>query len=332
MRARGWLATWVFALLIALGGAAGLETYLRRLDYVPTVQDDPDLWALAYERVRLKPDALVLLGASRIQFALDPEMIEQATGRPTAMLAVNGHYPLATLRFLAEDEAFRGLVVVGIDSRGLNAKHWDMQQPWVEHWNNRWSLARRINRLLITPLQEQWVIARSPFALANLLRRQAAGWGLPFNDYVILRPERVGYVDYRRTDITAIRRQRILDLEQYYRDHPPPPPEAWLKVAEPLAQWVAAIKQRGGKVVFFREPVSGEHLDLDERNYPRAKYWDVLAARQILPMIDFRDQPALAHFALPDTSHIDGIDVPAFTQAFIALMREQGHWPGVARQ
>jgi len=331
MKRRRWLNTWVLGLLMALGVTASLEGYLRRMDYVATVQDDPDLWALAYERVRGKPDAIAFLGASRIQFGIDPALVEAATGRTTVMLAVNGHYPIAALRFLAEDPEFRGLAVVGVDSRGLFAKHWDMQQPWVDHWKKRWSAARRVNRILVTPLQERFIVARSPFALVNLLRQQAAGWGLPFNDYVIMRPDRVGYVDYRRTDIAAIRRHRILDIEQYYRDNPPPTPEEWIQVAEPLRAWVEAIRRRGGDVVFFREPVGGEHYDLDEKNYPRALYWDALAARHILPMIDFQDEPALRAFKLPDTSHIDGIDVPAFTQEVVASLQARGHFPKRAK-
>lgn len=327
MTRRRWLLTWICALLLAVLAVAALEWQFRRLGYVPTVQDDPDLWALAYDRVRGRPEAVALLGASRIQFAIDPEQIERLTGRPTAMLAVNGHYPLAVLRLLAEDPEFRGTAIVGIDARGMNAKHWEMQKPWVEHWRQRWSPARRVNRLLITPLQERLVVARSPFALANLLRREAAGWGLPFNDYVIMRPDRIGFVDYRRTDIAAIRRHRILDLEQYYRDHPPPQPEDWLKVAEPLQDWVAAIQARGGRVILFREPVAGEHLDLDETHYPRVAYWDTLAARKVLPMVDFRDEPDFGRFALPDTSHIDGIDVARFTAVFFEVMRRRGHLP-----
>ncbi len=327
MKARGWPFAWSIALLVTIGLVFGLEIHLRRLGYVPTVQDDPDLWALAYERVRGTPDAIALLGASRIQFALDPVMIEEQTGRPTAMLAINGHYPLAALRMLANDREFRGMVLVGIDSRGLNAKHWDMQQPWVDHWNGRWSSARRLNRQLTTPLQKHMVIARSPFAIVNLLQRQILGLGLPFNDYVILRQDRVGYVDYRRTDVAAIRRQRIVDLEQYYHDNPPPSPDDWLKVAAPLSQWVDEIESRGGKVVFFREPTSGESLALDEKNYPRERYWDALAARRLLPMLDSRDEPDLSAFSLPDTSHLDGIDVSPFTQAFVKVMQRRKYLP-----
>lgn len=323
-RDRRWLAAWTVAIATVAALALAAEAWLRRLEYLPTVQDDKDLWALRYERIRSRPDAIALLGASRIQFAVDAAQVERATGRPTAMLAVNGHYPLAALRQLAEDESFTGLALVGIDSRGFNRAHWAMQQPWIDHWRSRWSLARRVHRLLLTPLQEAFVIARAPFAAANLARRALAGQGLPFNDYVVLRDDRVGFVDYRRSDVAAIRARRIADLEQYYRDHPAPAPETWLAALGPVAEWVRAIEARGGRVAFFREPVAGEHLALDEASYPRARYWDAYARTGTAPMLDFRDEPAFAGFALPDTSHVDGTDVPRFTAALLDALARRG--------
>ncbi len=319
-----WLATWATAIVAVLALALGAESYLRRLGYIPTVQDDKDLWSVQYEHIRGKRDAIALLGASRIQFGVDTAQIEQRTGRPTAMLAVNGHYPLAALRRLAEDESFNGLAVIGIDSRGFNPAHWEMQKPWIDHWLDRWSIARHVNRVLVSRLQEVFVIARAPFAVVNLMRRALAGEGLPFNDYVELRDDRVGFVDYRRSDVAAIRARRLLDLGHYYRDNPAPTPEAWLEALGPVSDWVRRIEARGGQVVFFREPVAGEHLALDEANYPRARYWDAFARARPAAMIDFRDEPAFNGFELPDTSHVDRADVPRFTTALLDTLARHG--------
>src|SRR6185312_10559744 len=127
---------------------------------------------------------VAVLGASRIQFAVDRERVEQATGRTTAMLAVNGAYPVAALRWLAKDTSFKGLAVIGVDSRGLDRRHWEMQQRWIDHYEHRWTYAREIHRLLLTPLQEYLVMMRSPFAWVALARRELAGEPMPFNDYL----------------------------------------------------------------------------------------------------------------------------------------------------
>ena len=329
---RSWLSAWIVAALVAATLAVGYEGFLRARDYVPTVQDDADLWSIQYDKVHADPRAVALLGASRIQYAIDPaQLSERLGGRTVAMLAVNGHYPLAALRALADDENFAGLVVVGIDGRGLAKRHWDMQQPWLAHYRDRWSRARWIHREMATRLQERLVFLRSPFALASLARRQLAGHGLPFNDYVVLRGDRVGFLDYRRTDIAAIKSRRIADLEIYYRDNPPPDAAAWLRDLEEVSGWVRRIQARGGRVVFLREPVADEHLAIDEANYPRARYWDAYARVAPALMIDFRDEPAFADFVLPDSSHIDGVDVPRFTAAMARVLARHGLNPGAGQ-
>ena len=322
---RGWLKAWIVASMVVAALAAGCEGFLRARSYLPTVQDDADLWAIQYDLLRSDPQAVALLGASRIQYAIDPALLsERLGGRTVAMLAVNGNYPLAALRAVADDERFRGLVVVGVDARGLSKRHWDMQKTWVAHYRDRWSRARWLHRELATLLQERFVFLRSPFSLANLVRRTLAGIGLPFNDYVVLRADRVGFLDYRRTDIAAIKTRRVADLETYYRENPPPDAASWLRDLDEVSAWVRRIEARGGKVVFFREPVADEHLAIDEANYPRALYWDAYARAGPAKMIDFRDEPAFANFVLPDSSHVDGNDVPRFTAALAQALARRG--------
>ena len=169
---RSWLKAWIAALLACSLMVGGYEWLLRSRGYAPTVQDDMDLWSIQYDRLKLAPDSIALLGASRIAFGVDPALLSRELGgRPVAMLAVNGKYPLAALRALADDEHFRGLVIVGIDARGMQRKHWDMQQEYLDHYRRRWTLARRIHRLLLTRVQEHLVLARSSFSVINIVER-----------------------------------------------------------------------------------------------------------------------------------------------------------------
>ncbi len=321
---RVWLKAWILAVMLVAGAAAGYEGFLRTQHYVPTVQDDADLWSLQYDRVKSDPHAVALLGASRIQFAVDPALLSELLGgRTVAMLAVNGEYPLAALHALADDSNFVGLAIVGIDSRGLWKRHWDMQQHYLKHYHDRWSIARRIHRQIESALQERLVFMRSAFSAVNLARRFLAGFGMPFNDYVVLRPDRIGFLDYRRTNVAAIKARRIEDLEAYYKEFPPPPPDVWLHDLDEVSAWARRIEARGGRVVFFREPATDEHLDIDEHAFPRELYWDAYARVAPLTMIEFRDEPVFAKFKLPDSSHIDGIDVPAFTIALAQVLERR---------
>jgi hypothetical protein len=321
---RAWLNAWIIAIVLVASLAAGYEGFLRSRHYVPTVQDDADLWSLQYDLVKSDPHAVAVLGASRIQFAVDPALLSKLLGgRTVAMLAINGQYPLAALHALADDRNFAGLVIVGIDARGLWKRHWDMQQAYLKHYRDRWSLARRIHRQIESELQERLVFMGSPFSGANMARRFLAGFGMPFNDYVVLRPDRVGFIDYRNTDVAAIKARRVADLEAYYKENPPPSPDVWLRDLSEVSEWVGRIEARGGRVVFFREPATEEHLDIDERAFPRGIYWDAYARVAPATMIEFRDEPVFSRFRLPDTSHIDGVDVPAFTVALAQVLERR---------
>jgi len=322
---RSWLKAWIAALLACALLVGGYEWLLRSRGYAPTVQDDMDLWSMQYDRLKLSPDAIALLGASRIAFGVDPALLSRELGgRPIAMLAVNGRYPLAALRALADDEHFKGLVIVGIDARGMQRKHWNMQQEYFDHYRRRWTLARRIHRSLLTFVQERLVLARSSFSLVNVAERLIAGRGMPQNEHTVVRSDRVGLVDYHHPDLAWTRAKRVIDLTEYYRDNPPDPADVWLSDLAIVSGWIKRIENRGGQVVFFREPASGESLQLDEAHFPRSLYWDAYARISPAVLIDFRDVPALTTFELPDSSHIDGTDVPRFTIALADLLKSRG--------
>jgi hypothetical protein len=320
---RSWLTAWCIAILICAAAVTVYEGILRARHYFPTVQDDADLWSIQMDITKSYPRAVVLLGASRIEYGLDPELLSQELGCRVAMLAVNGQYPLATLRALANDDEFGGLVIVGIDARGFSRELWDMQQAYVDHYQRRWTLAREIHRLLLSFVQERVVFANSRFSAIYQIQRLMEGYLLPANGYYYtMRRDRSGSADYHRSDAVTIRAIQVAGLTAYYHDNPPPSPEIWRKDLPLVSGWVRRIESRGGHVVFFREPVGGASLALDEANYPRGRYWDVAAKELPATMIDFRDVPEFAQLAEPDTSHIDAEDVPRFTIAMAQLLKK----------
>src|SRR3954447_18614628 len=69
---RSWRNAWIVALLMVGVLAIAYESFLRTRHYIPTVQDDADLWSIQYDRIKRDPHGVALLGASRIQYAVDP--------------------------------------------------------------------------------------------------------------------------------------------------------------------------------------------------------------------------------------------------------------------
>ena len=325
-----WLVTWIVALAVTLGGWLGFETYWRTQGYKPTVMDSFDLWSQMRARASraAPPERVALLGASRIQYGLAPAVFRDEAmklGRDVdaIMLAVNGHYPLAALRDLSNDEAFKGIAIVGIDSRGFNPAWREMQQKYADYFHKEFSPARELHRRTLTYVQLQAIAARPDFAIITLAKRYSNGYGAPQKDYVTFTRDRAGATVYEGSNIQAIRDARINDLRSSYRDTLIPTPAQWLGANAEIVDWVKRINARGGKVVFYREPVSGEHLKLDEANFPREKMWDELAKIMPAAMIDFQDHPSL-NIDTPDTSHIDAKDIDRHTRALVRVLRTKG--------
>lgn len=329
MHAR-WLLTWALAAATAVAGWLTFEMYWRAQGYAPTVMDSFDLWSQHRARAvkSAPPLRFALLGASRIQYGLSPAVFRDEThtmGRNVdpIMLAVNGHYPLAALRDLSEDERFVGVALIGIDSRGMDRKVWDMQAAHIQQYHHDWSPSREVHRRVLSRVQTYALAARPDFALMTLAKRYLNDQGPPYKEYVTFERDRSGGTDYRKSDLAAIRNARVADLRKYYPMYTPPTPDAWLAEMREVVRWVEKINARGGKVVFYREPVSGEHIELDEAYFPRAKYWDKLVAIMPATMIDFRDYPEL-NIDTPDTSHIDIKDIDRHTRALVRVLKREG--------
>ena len=328
MNAR-WLLTWGLAAAITLGGWFAFEHYWRGQGYAPTVMDSFDLWSQHRARAvkSAPPLRFALLGASRIQYGISPPVFRDEAHKlglnvDPIMLAVNGHYPLAALRDLSEDEKFVGVALMGVDSRGMDRKHWEMQAKHILNYHHEWSPSREVHRRILTRIQEYAIAARPDFAAVTLIKRQLDGVGPPYKEYVTFERDRAGATDYRKSDIVAIRGARVADLKKFYPMYTPPKADVWLNEMREVVRWVERIDARGGKVVFYREPVSGEHIEMDEERFPREKYWDKLVAIMPATMIDFRDYPELV-IDTPDTSHIDIKDIDRHTRALAQLLQKK---------
>jgi hypothetical protein len=325
-----WVACWLSAAMLALGSWYAFEHYWYAKGHSATVMDSYDLWAQHRENVvaRSNETNVALLGASRIQYGLSPRVFEaQAAGLGVAtrapMLAINGHYPLAALRDLAHDPKFKGIAVVGIDSRGFQQIHREMQAKWPHYYRHEFTPAKSVHRSILTKLQPYAISLRPDFAWSTLAARYVNGYGDPNREYVTFYSDRSGGTDYSKSPIQAVREARIRDLKDYYANTPAISPTQWLADADEVIAWVRAINARGGRVVFYREPVSGGHLEMDEARFPRTTFWDALAKKMPATMIDFRDDPSL-QFDTPDTSHIDAKDIDAHTRAFVRVLHAQG--------
>ena len=308
------------AFVVLLVGAA--EGFWRAQGHRPSVVDSEQLWSAVRGGIGDGWDELVLLGSSRMQLGLDLATVrERLPGVRASMLAVDGRYPMATLRHLAEDESFRGTVWCATTEDGFLRDQWDAQQAYVDAFRTDESLTTGLEATVTAALQSRLVVlnpkTRLDAVLRDVLRRQP----LPRPTYLVTRLDRTRLADYSRTDIAAHRAGRV----RRSREVPEPAsPEDWLRDVAFVDKWVQAIERRGGRVVFIRFPTSGPVWKIDERRYPKAAYWDRLDEATTAATLHFRDVPAMQQFELPDYSHLDERDRQSFTASLLDALDARG--------
>ncbi len=316
-----WAATWVLAIALAIAGGALLERRLRARGYRPSVTDDKHLWSLYRARVSNDdPRTIALLGASRFQLGLSmPTLRDALPDHRIVQLAVDGTTPWATLEDLAADEDFRGLAVVSMFGNWFLPVTRERQRPWVDAYH-QWAPGARMNRRLSTFFQSRLVTLG---AGGRRLAGHLIGYRkLPRPPYAVMHADRSRSADYRLTNVKRRRAKRLQRLKRQLDkkgNH-----RRWRQAAEDVEPLVAAIQARGGNVVFVRMPTSDMQWEVENGQYPKAACWDWFAARTRAITVHFADYPELSAFELPDMSHLDQRDAPAFTAALVQILRDKG--------
>lgn len=311
-----WLKTWLLAIVVVMALLVGWEIALRSMGHRPTVVDDDALWAGERDHVYAGrcEKVIVLIGDYRIQLGLVPQVLrDYFPWNRVVQLAVQETSPIATLRDLAADERFNGIVVCGINARLFCKDMWDTQQRYVDYYHEQYGLNAKWNRFFSTLAQKHLTFIHPQLRLSDLITRLAQGQSLPSPYYLETNEDRSRLADYGPVDV-AMHRKLAYDRSRWLSYNKSlPGPEEWLEDTLEVEEWVKAIRARGGCVVFVEFPTTGELYSYDEMLFPKKSYWDAFAARTSALCIHFKDVPGLAAFDCPDMSHMDGADAPRFT-------------------
>lgn len=322
-----WVSVYIIALLVALATVIGAENYWRERNYRPALLDSVALWSVQRDQVAAYGKrALVFIGASRTLYGVDlPTIREQWPQYRPVMLAINGHYPLNMLGSLAQDEQFTGTVIVDIDSRGLAKYNHDMQDGYINYYANHWSPSHKAHRLLLNYWQEKMVIAGPSFGLADSLSRMLGKGHMPHPPNFTTERDRNSTLDFSVVDATVLAANFAQGLKENLEVQPPLEPQRWLDDLAHVADWVERIQQRGGKVIFYTPPVVGAQYSLAEEAYPRQLYWDAFIARYGFNSLQAEDIPEMAGIELPDESHMDRTQKPAYTRLLLEALSAKGY-------
>lgn len=321
--------------------AAAWELRCRSAGYIAGLDDTRDLWV--EQRRAVQPDDIVIIGSSRALFDLDLDELEHGLGKRPKQLALVGSCVYPNLKDLADDQAFHGTVLCDVVPGLLLVP--PMAPPYhnalraIER-NRTQTIAQRWSHLLSLPLERCFAcLQQDDLTLAALLQRiripdrerAQIGPALPPCFSTIDRDRRTRMAERVHTD--AALRERVKN--GWIPLFTPPPKPSWIpdqafgaymhgmvegRFAD-LAAAVQAIRARGGRVVFLRQPSTGDLRQVEERFAPRAVVWDRLLRDCAAPGIVAEDHPELMVFDIPEWSHLDAAGSVGYTRLLLPYLR-----------
>jgi hypothetical protein len=316
-----WKKIWATALLLGLSLLVAWEGFWRSQGFVPSLTDDAGLWGQTRRRVKAKDkNAVVLIGASRIQLGLHIETFSQITGVRPIQLAISGEPPIMLLQHFSRDPSFQGILISDMNEEWVwTEAEAEGRTPtkWIEAYEAQvWSAGVEQRLRILT--QGAFVFRLPDIAPRHVWQTLRAGrWPTP--SYLTTLPDRSVLADYTKFDVATFRRQKDETYKNMSRT-PPCTPEEYRERSRKVGELVTPILQRGGKVIFIRFPTSGSLWEMEKERYPRHEFWDVFAAESRAVAIHFMDYPSLAQFECPDGAHLDYRDAIPFTKALAEIL------------
>lgn len=344
-----WARLGVVALLITLIATIAWELRVRSLGYAPTLNDTSDLWADRREAV--KPDSLVIIGDSRPLFDIDLDAIEAGVGKRPIQLAIAGSGAYPILANLAEDESFKGDLVISLVPAMFLTPGGYLEQTSMDaltRWKKR-SPSQQFSHHVAMFLEDRFAfLQQEDLTLVNLLmdlnipNREGALVPPRFPPYfqTIDRERRTRMADECAIVGSPMQQAVVASWQRLFKPPQPPtwiPPEVFGEMMEngikarfgQTAEAINKIRARGGRVVWVRFPHTNWVKEMENIATPRAQTWDVMLQVTGVPGIHFEDYPELAGFDCPEWSHLSGPDSVEFSKRLAphlkrALEEQQG--------
>jgi hypothetical protein len=326
----------ILALLLGVSFILGWELYWRTKGFTATYNDDKALWANKRKNVSLpKESSTVFIGSSRIKFDLDIPTWRAVTGEEAVQLSLVGTSPVTLLEDLANDESFKGKLVVDITEVlffSKNPAFHQTAQEAIKYYNNQTpseKLSEQLNFVLESKLA---FLEEQRFSLNSLLN------DIPLQNrpgvFVMpVFPKGFEWTTYdRQTYMSDMFLSNKKDIEtqtniwkMLIMGDPTPAVagDDLTQIMENIRTNVAKIRRRGGKVIFVRTPSSGPMAEAEEKKYPREKYWNQLLTYAHSDGIHYRDYATTRDLDCPEWSHLSPKDAVLYTRQLTSILREK---------
>lgn len=312
------------------------ELLLRKQGYKPSYNDDKALWAAKRKEAYQSQDkATVFIGSSRIKFDLDIPTWEKLTGEKAVQLALVGTSPQLVLKNLADDEAFKGKLIIDVteplffsanpffQKRSTEAVAYYQKQTPSEKLSNEINFAVESS---FTLLEEERFSLNTLLSDLNVPNRPGVFTLPPF-------PKTFGWTTKdRQTYLSDLFLSNPKDIEwqtniwkMLVTGDPTPPlnDSALQAIFTDLKRNIQKIRSRGGKVLFVRTPSSGFMGDGEVKFFPRERYWNSLLKNTGTDGLHFKDDSVTASLICPEWSHLSIAGAKVYTQQLVKNLQQK---------
>ena len=317
-----WAKLALVVVLVLAAGTTMLEVNARRIGLrAGDLGNSETDWA--NERARSAGAAVAIVGDSRILFDTDLNRFEALTGTRPIQLAIHGTSALALLQDVGANPKFKGLLIVGM-AETMFFQPFDGYGSYIHKRAQFESPTKRASAILDHALQRRLAYLDDNYRLSVVaarldpgLRRGVDG---PYDDVW-----KLAYVgEHRQTWMwPRIQFDRRLRTHARYawkgfKEEFPFTPKLIAGGLAKAEKAVAAIRARGGEVVFVRPP-SDIHLRVNEEaQLPKSKGWDALLRDTHSVGVHNDDlPPSVRRLIMPEWSHLNRACATVFTDAYV---------------
>ena len=338
--------TAILTLVIVSVAVISWELYLRNKGILKSYDDGPALWAEKRGKVYESPEnATVFIGSSRIKYDLDIKTWQAITGEKAIQLAEEGSSPMLVLEDLANDEKFKGKLIVDITEPLFFSPFAPRDAETLKNisfYKDR-TPAQRASFALNSLLESKLIFLDKDFLSLNAMldelqvpdRKGVSTLPMFPMDFAWTSADRqAGMTPKFLADTTLQNKVKAIwsSFIERGKSMPPLPDAAITATLNRAKALTDKIKARGGRVLFVRTPASGPMGVGENMGFPREKFWNRLLSVTECPGIHYMDHPAIAHFDCPEWSHLSPRDAAIFTRHFIDILEKEKGWkfPGKA--
>jgi len=321
----GRIVLGVLGALVA--GAIALEVNARERVGLHAGDLDNSEISWSNEKIRAAGAPAAIVGDSRILFDTDLDRFEALTGVRPIQLAIHGTSALTLLETVADDQDFKGVLIVGLADT-MFFQPFDGYGGYVKKWHEYRAPYRIVSNEIDHVLQRRIAFLDSNYRLSVVAHRLdpdfRPGVEGPKDD--IWKLQEVGEKRathlWDRVEYDPAWRARTRWAWKGFKEKFPFTPELIAKGQARAKVAVDKIRARGGDVIFIRPPSAPQLRVNEEAQVPKAKGWDVLLRNTHSVGIHIDDLPAAQGLTLPEWSHLSRKCATVFTDIYVRRLTE----------